>query len=93
LPRLETVQNIPKNKISLQEGTDVMRSDREHVGNVERLLVEPESTTATHFVVSQGLLFKDRKLIPAQWVRSVDEDRVQLSVSSELLEQLPSYEG
>jgi uncharacterized protein YrrD len=60
---------------------------------VERLLGEPELTTATHFVASQGLLFKDRKLIPAHRVRSVDEDRVQLSAPSELLEQLPSYEG
>jgi uncharacterized protein YrrD len=90
---METVQNIPKNKISLKEGTDVMRSDGEHVSDVERLFVEPESNRATHFVISQGVLFKDRKLIPAHWVRSIDEDRVQLSVSSELLEQLPSYEG
>jgi uncharacterized protein YrrD len=93
LPRLETVQNIPKNKISLQEGTDVMRSDWEHVGDVERLLVEPESNTATHFVVSQDLLFKERRLVPAHWVWSVDEDRVQLSVTSELLGQLRPYEG
>ena len=86
---METVHNLPKNKISLQEGTDVMQSDREHVGDVERLLVEPGSNTATHFVVSQGLLFQGRKLVPAHWVRSVDEDTVRLSVTSELLGQLP----
>lgn len=69
-----------------------MTADAEHVGNVERLFVDPSSNKVTHFVISQGVLFKDRKLVPAHWVRSVDEDQVRLSVTSGLLEQLPSYE-
>lgn len=92
LPPMETVQNIPENTISLKEGTDVMSSDGEHVGDVERLFVEPESNRATHFVISQGVLFKDRKLIPTHWVRSIGEDKIDLSVTSQVLEQLPSYE-
>lgn len=70
-----------------------MSSDGKHVGDIERMFVEPESNQATHFVISQGMFFKDRKLVPAHWVRTVDEDRVHLSVTAELLEQLPSYEA
>ena len=91
-PPMETVRNIPEDTISLKEGTDVISSDGKHVGDVERLMVEPDSNKATHFVISQGVFFKDRKLVPAHWVKSVGEDKVQLSVTAQLLEQLPSYE-
>lgn len=92
-PPMETVRNIPEDTISLREGTDVISSDDKHVGDVERLFVDPESNKATHFVISQGVFFKDRKLVPAHWVRSVGEETVHLSVASELLEKLPAYEA
>jgi uncharacterized protein YrrD len=91
-PPFETVRNIPEDTIPLEEETDVMSSDGKHVGDVERLFVEPESNKVTHFVISQGIFFKDRKLVPTHWVRSVGEDKVHLAVTSEFLEQLPSYE-
>jgi uncharacterized protein YrrD len=92
-PLMETRRNIPADTIPLREGVDVISSDGKHVGNIERLFVEPNSTRATHFVISQGIFFKDRKLVPAHWVRSVGEDKVNLVATSKLLEQLPSYEG
>lgn len=92
LPPMETVRNIPEDTIQVKEGTDIMSADGEHIGDVERLLVDPDSNRLTHFVISQGVFFKDRKLVPAHWVRSVDEDKVHLSVTSELLEHVPSYE-
>jgi uncharacterized protein YrrD len=89
---METVRNIPEDTIPLREGTDVMSSDSEHVGDIERLLITPDTNKVTHFVISQGVFFKDRKLVPAHWVRAVEEGKVHLSVPSRLLEQLPSYE-
>jgi len=91
-PPVVTTQNIPADTIPLREGVDVISSDGKHVGDVERLFVEPDSTRATHFVISQGLLFKDRKLVPAHWVKSVDENKVHLTVTSSVLEKLPSFE-
>lgn len=87
-----TTRNIPEDTIPIREGTDVMSADDEHVGEVERIFMDADSNQATHFVISQGLLFKDRKLVPTYWVTSVDEDKVHLSVNSRLLERLPSYE-
>lgn len=92
-PPMMTQRNIPEDTVALNEGTDVISSDGKHVGDIERLFVEPDSNKATHFVISQGLLFKDRKLVPAHWVKSVGEDKVQLVVAAELLEQLPAYEA
>ena len=92
-PPVQTVQNIPGNTIPLKEGSNVISSDDEHVGDVERLFVDPDSNRATHFLISQGVLFKEQKLVPADWVRSVEEDKVRLAVPSRLLERLPDYEG
>ena len=91
-PATKTVQNIPADTVPLKVGTNVMSSDGEHIGDVERLFIDPDSNRATHFVISQGTFFKDRKLIPANWVRSVTEDEVQLYMSSQVLERLPAYE-
>jgi sporulation protein YlmC with PRC-barrel domain len=91
-PSGETKRNIPADTVPLKEGTNIVSSDGKHVGDVERLFLEEDSNKVTHFVISQGVLFKDRKLVPAHWVKSVEEDGVNLVVSSQLLERLPSYE-
>ena len=91
-PAGETKRNIPEDTIPIKEGTDILSSDGKHVGDVERLLVDPESNKVTHFLISQGVLFKDRKLVPVHWVKSVGEESVSLVVDSQLLERLPSYE-
>lgn len=88
-----TTRNIPGDTVPLKEGTDVISSNGDHVGHVEKLYVQPDSNKTTHFVISQGLLFKDRKLVPAHWVKTVEEDKIYLVVSSKLLERLPSHES
>lgn len=92
LPPSRTKRNIPEDTVSIQEGTDVISSDGEHVGDVERLVVAPDSNQVTHLVISQGLLFKDRKLVPVHWLKLVEEEKVHLAVPTRLLERLPSYE-
>ena len=89
---VETTRNIPADTVPLKEGANVMSSDGEHVGDVERLFVDSESNKVTHFLISEGLLFKERKLIPAHWLRSVEEDKVFLAAPSTLLERLPAYQ-
>jgi uncharacterized protein YrrD len=91
-PPLEKQQNIPENTVPLKEGADVISADEKHVGDLERLIIDSDTNKITHFVISQGLLLKERKLVPAQWVRSVEEDKVYLTVSARLLERLPVYE-
>ena len=90
--RTETTRNIPDTTVALKEGSNVLSSDGDHVGDVERLFLEPDSNKVSHFLVSQGLLFKDRKLVPAHWVSAIEEDQVHLAVPSRLLERLPSYQ-
>jgi uncharacterized protein YrrD len=88
---IETEQNIPEDTVALKDGSEVISADGERVGKTERVLVDPQSNRATHFVISKGLLFKENKLIPMSWVRNVQEDQVHLAVGSRLLDELPDY--
>ena len=91
-PPVEKQQNIPESTVAIKEGADIISVDEKHVGDLERLFFDPDTNKVTHFVISHGLLLKDRKLVPAQWVRSAEENKVYLTVSARLLERLPAYE-
>lgn len=93
-PELELVKeiNIPEGTVALEEGADVITADDEHVGNVDAVLTEPEADRATHLVVSEGVLFPHRKLVPMQWVDTVLENEIHLAVPATLLDDLPEYE-
>ena len=73
------------------KGANIIRSDGRPVGDGERLFIEPDSNKATHFVISQGQLLKNWKVIPANFVESVAESKIHVIVSSQFLESLPVY--
>ncbi|MGC9335229.1 MAG: PRC-barrel domain-containing protein, partial [Anaerolineae bacterium] len=85
--------NIPEGTVALEEGGAVISSDDEHIGKIEKILTDTQEHRATHLVISKGLLLKERKLIPTQWMRTVLQDKVYLSVSSDLIEDLPEYKS
>jgi uncharacterized protein YrrD len=89
---LKTEQDIPEGTVALEEGAKVISRDGEHVGNVEEIMTESQEERVTHFVVSEGLLLKERKLIPAVWIESVTEDEIHLSVNAGVFERLPAYQ-
>lgn len=85
-------RTVPVNTTPLKEGANVISSDGEHVGDVERIFADPETARATHFVIAEGLIFKDKKLVPSTWITMIEEDQVHLSVDSDVLDQLDTYE-
>lgn len=90
---LKTDQDIPEGTVALEEGAKVISRDGEHVGNVEQVITESQENRVSHFVISEGLLLKERKLVPAVWVTNVAEDEIHLSVGSSLFERLPEYQA
>lgn len=88
---LKAERNIPEDAVALEEGANVITQDGEHVGHIEK--VETEEDRVTHLVISAGLLFKEQKTIPSQWIQEVRENEVLLSVDSETLENLPENES
>lgn len=86
-----TERHIPAGTVPLQEGASVTAANGEHVGDIAIVLTDPTSNRATHFVIEEGLLFKERKLVPTSWINTVNEQAVQLAVGSQLLDSLPEY--
>ena len=91
LYNIET-KNIPKGTVAITEGTNVISTDGEHVGDVERIFTDVSEERVTHILISEGIFLKEKKLIPTRWVRDVFEKEVHLSVDSDLVEQLPEYQ-
>jgi uncharacterized protein YrrD len=89
----ETEEHIPPGTVALKEGANVVSADGKHVGNVEQVLTDPQADRVTHFVISEGLLLKERKLVPMGWVSGMDEKEVRLAVGSWLLDELRPYSG
>lgn len=82
---------VPDDNVAISSGARVLASDGETVGEVEQVLTSPHADQVTHFVISQGLLFKDRKLVPVGWVQEIGEEQVTLAVDSAFVARLGSY--
>ena len=61
------------------------------MGHLERLFMEANSGKLTHLLISHGLV-PDRKLIPAGWIKTVEESSVHLSVPSGVVHRLRPYQ-
>lgn len=89
----KTEENLPENTIVVETGASVRSRDGEHVGDVSRVLVDTETNRVTHFVIGQGLLFREHKLVPIDWVDSLTKHEVQLLVNTDVLERVAKFEG
>jgi len=89
---LKTEAAIPDETVALEEGATVVDKDGEDIGEIERVIVTESDKRASHIVVSRGLLSKEHKLIPTLWITEVAEDKVYLSIDSDMFERLPEHE-
>lgn len=84
--------NVPEDSVVIEEGANVYSSDGDHVGDVYSVHMDEESNEITHFIISQGLLFQDYKLVPLFWVSEVSDRGIEMSVDTDQLKQLPKFE-
>ena len=87
---IEREQNIPEGTVPLKVGAKVITSNGENAGEIESLIVDRDTNRTTHFAIAQGVLFRERKLIPVQWVKKIDEDEVRLAAHTRVLERVPA---
>jgi uncharacterized protein YrrD len=84
-------RNIPEGAVPLEEGAEVISRDEQTVGNVESIHTAPDDT-ATHLVISGGLVLKKKKLIPTHWINDIHEEQIRLAVAAEVIDRLPEYQ-
>ena len=85
-----TERNIPDDSVAVSEGARAISADGENVGTIESLRTD-KSNHVTHVVLTSGMLARERKLIPVNWLGAVTDDEVKLSVDAAVLERLPEY--
>lgn len=85
--------NIPEGTVALEDGAKVIGCNGEHIGNIETILTEPYENRATHLVIAEGLILKEKRLVPTSWVSHVFEDSVHLAVDADCVEGLPDYKS
>ncbi len=88
---VRVMKNITLDYAAIVEGADVIGLEGEKVGEVEEVIMDPKLDRATYFVISKGFLFKQRKLVPISWVKTLEDAKVQLIVNETIIEQLPEY--
>jgi uncharacterized protein YrrD len=74
----------------LRAGQKVVARDGE-VGQLDLVLVDPRTDRAAGFVVRKGVFFVRDVIVPVEWIKSVQQDRITLVASKEQLERLPEY--
>jgi sporulation protein YlmC with PRC-barrel domain len=84
----QTTQNIPNGAVAMKKGSKVITAEGTYVGNVERVLADPEADQITHLLISSKQHANETKLIPIHWVMLVDGEKVELRVKNNMVEEL-----
>lgn len=84
---VETRRNIPDQTVALKEGAKVISVDGKHIGDIERVFVDPDTDRIRTFLVSKGFFLKEHMFIPVEWVADLSEKEIRLAVGSRLIEK------
>lgn len=85
---LATSDTIPPGEVEVQRGEHVHASDG-HIGQVDGLVIDPDSHRVTHVVLQEGHLWGHKDVaIPITTVTRV-ADRIEVSLSKQQVQDLP----
>lgn len=65
--------------LQVNENAPVFTARDEHVGKVDRIVVDPLTRTVTHIVVRKGIFFPEDKVIAIDDIVTATEERINLS--------------
>jgi uncharacterized protein YrrD len=74
----------------LRAGQRVLARDGQ-VGQLDEVLVDPRTDRASGFVVRKGRFLGRDVIVPADWIETVDQDRIVLKASKAQIDKLPEY--
>ena len=72
--------------------TPVVTTDNREVGQIERVVIDPNTAEVTHLVIQIGLLKAKHKVVPIDLVMSGDENQIVLRLAAEEVAQQPDFE-
>ncbi|MEQ8719066.1 MAG: PRC-barrel domain-containing protein [Acidimicrobiales bacterium] len=77
--------------MQFREGAEVLAADGEHLGDVERMVVNPAASVVSHVVASKGLFFETERVIPIDVVERANSHTVRLKPGVDP-DELPEFE-
>ena len=85
---LETADTIPPGEVEVQRGEHVNATDG-HIGQVEGLVIDPDSHHVTHVLLQEGHLWGRKQVtIPIGTVTRV-ADRIEVNLTKQQVQDLP----
>ena len=80
--------------MNLKQHASVVTADKQEVGKVRRLVIEPQTKEVTHIVVrkDQFLRFPEDRVVPVSLIESATEELVTLREETPEFGALPAYE-
>ncbi len=87
----EALVNRGHGTVAILEGAKVVTSDGTPVGYIDQILAQPEENGPQHYLVASGLLLRERKLVPIEWIHSFGQDEVRLTVGALVAQDLQDY--
>jgi sporulation protein YlmC with PRC-barrel domain len=85
-----TEEQIPAKELAIYRGMAV-RAGKPKVGQVDELVVDPDSGNITHLLMREGHLWGKKDVaLPVSAIEFVDEDTVYLKIDREAVKALPA---
>lgn len=78
--------------MQFKKDASIYNAAGEEIGQVERVVINPDSKEITHIVVRRGILFTEDRVIPIGLVASTSDEGVTLRSDAGELEELPYFE-
>ena len=77
--------------MQFNNGADVVDANRDKIGEVDRVVIDPKGGEVTHIVVRKGFFFPEDKVLPVDMVDYSDENVVRLKEVIQDADNLPNF--
>ena len=77
--------------MQIKRGVSVFTADNKHVGQVERVVIDPQSQEISALVVQEGDFFTEDRVLPFNFIASATEKQIVLEEGVDL-DRLPEFE-
>ena len=87
-------EHIPGNELALAKGMTVKAKEGEKVGQVDGLIVDPDSAKVSHLLMLEGHLWAKKDVaLPVSAIEFIDADTVYLKIDKTAAKDLPTASG
>ncbi len=77
--------------MDIELGQAVYDQNGEHIGDVERLIIDAEAMVVREFLIKEGTILSTDRVVDVDLVSRVDENGVHLTISSDEADSLPPF--